>query len=274
MIRLISDSVHYHCTIHKSKPKFPYLLMMHGFMGSEKVFNPLIVHLKQFCNPVTIDLSGHGQTQTPDTDGILTAERQIKQLRSILDRLSFSNLFIYGYSMGGRLAFQLLANCPEYFRGAVIESAHCGIEDEFQRKERREQDELRAHQIEENFTSFVDNWLDLPLFKHTPPKAAELYEEVIRSQHPGMMARSLREFGAGTMPFICQDLPAELPVCLISGSLDQKYVQLQNKIAEEYPAWNHHIVDSAGHRVHADMPIEVAEIIKGAVNTVQNHPDL
>ena len=274
MVQLYSDSVLYHCTIHKSKTDYPYLLMLHGFMGSGALFHPLIDHLKQFCNPVTIDLSGHGQTKTPETDGILTTERQVHQLRSILKRLNFSDLYIYGYSMGGRVAFQLISNCAKYFKSAIIESAHCGFEAGHKKNKRKELDEKRALQIEQNFSGFVDKWLDLPLFKHTPLKASNRYEHVIKSQNPSMMARSLREFGSGSMPDICKNLPATLPIHLISGSLDKKYVQLQKDIATQSPAWSHYNIEEAGHRVHTDKPNRVIEIIKEAMNPIQIQPDL
>ncbi len=265
MFQLIADSVKYNCTIHKSNSDYPYLLMLHGFMGSADVFTPLIEPLKTFCNPVTIGLAGHGRTETPDIDGILTSENQANQLQSVLDRLSFSNLFIYGYSMGGRLAFQLISNSPDYFDGAIIESAHCGITGEDQRQERRLVDAKRADAAETNFTKFVDNWVKLPLFSNTPKKAAENYETIIRAQSPALMARSLREFGSGIMPSVCNNLPLDFPIHLISGSLDPKYVQLQKEIADRSPNFHHHIIEEAGHRVHTDKPLEVVKIIKVAI---------
>ena len=265
MIQLIAGSVKYSCTIHKSNSDYPYLLMLHGFMGSADVFNPLIEPLKTFCNPITIDLAGHGRTETPDVDGILSCENKVNQLQSVLDRLSFSNLFIYGYSMGGRLAFQLISNSSDYFDGAIIESAHCGIKEEDQRQERRLLDSARADSAESGYPEFVDNWIKLPLFANTPKKAAENYETIIRAQSPALMARSLREFGSGVMPAVCNNLPLDFPIHLISGSLDTKYVQLQKDVADQSVNFNHHIIEEAGHRVHADKPLEVVNIIKDAI---------
>ncbi|TVR15539.1 MAG: alpha/beta fold hydrolase [Balneolaceae bacterium] len=267
MIQLIADSVKYSCTIHKSNSDFPYLLMLHGFMGSADVFNPLLETLKSFCNPITIDLAGHGRTETPDTDGILSAQNQIKQLQSLLERLSFSNLFIYGYSMGGRLAFQLISNSPGNFKGAIIESAHCGINEENQRKKRRLLDAERADALENGFTDFIDEWVKMPLFANTPAKAAEIYESIMRAQVPALMARSLREFGAGVIPAVNKNLPLDLPVHLISGSFDTKYVQLQKEIADQSVNFQHHIIGEAGHRVHTDKPLEVVRIIKDTVTS-------
>lgn len=274
MLRLFSGSIHYNCTIHKANTDFPYLFMLHGFMGSEKVFEPIIEALKEFCNPVTIDLAGHGQTETPNRDGLLTTEQQVEQLRSILDRLQFTPLYLYGYSMGGRLAFQLISAFPELFTGAIIESAHCGLESENERSERRELDLQRAAEINSDFPSFTDTWLKLPLFNNTPPPFAKLYERIIRSQQPELMSRSLREFGSGIMPAVCKKLPKGMPIHLVSGTLDKKYSALQTGLANTQANIQFHPVSEAGHRIHTDQPDKLIKIIKEAMNPVQIQSDL
>lgn len=266
MIRLFADSIFYHCTIHQSKKRLPYLLMFHGFMGSGEVFNPLINKLCSFCNPVTIDLAGHGKTETPDKAGLFTAERQSAQIHSLLNRLQFAPLYLYGYSMGGRLAFQMLAKYSHLFDGAVIESAHCGIQSEKDREVRIQTDKKRAEQIEENFRKFVDDWLILPLFKHTPDEAARHYEKIIRAQKPELMSRVLKEFGAGVMPDVCKNiLKIKKPVDLICGSLDEKYVNRLSELSEGNENINLHIVEKAGHRVHTGQPDEVLRILEHAM---------
>lgn len=262
-MQIYADSLTYHCSLHQSDRDLPYLLMLHGFMGSSKVFDHLIEELSVFCNPITLDLAGHGRTESPKNPTFYTAERQVHQLHSIISRLQFNNLWIYGYSMGGRLAFQLLSSHPELFSGAIIESSHCGIQDEPKRSKRKIVDEERAQQIEKKISGFIDGWMNAPLFKHTPDNFKEMYEEIMRNQRYENMSASLRGFGAGVMPNVCKQIQnCKLPLHLIAGEFDQKYSDIAIKTEHSVNSACATIVEKAGHRVHTDQPVAVVSIIK------------
>ncbi|MDZ7718962.1 MAG: 2-succinyl-6-hydroxy-2,4-cyclohexadiene-1-carboxylate synthase [Balneolaceae bacterium] len=263
---LYSDSFYYHCTVHQSEPELPYLLMLHGFMGSEKVFEHFIRELNSFCNPITIDLAGHGETESPADSTFYSAERQVQQLHSIIRRLQVDNLYLYGYSMGGRLAFQMIASHPDLFSGVMIESSHCGIASEKARINRQKLDEKRAQRIEQNYDDFIENWMDLPLFKHTPNPMKSVYKKIMEAQNPKTLSASLRGFGAGIMPPVCDKLnETDLPITLIAGEHDEKYVERMSEIHQQTDRSRLKIIKNAGHRVHADQPEELTLILKNSL---------
>lgn len=267
-MQLYADSVFYNLTLHQADRNLPYLLMFHGFMGSREIFKPLTDDLADFCNPLTLDLIGHGNTETPDNPELFHAERQIQQLKSVLDRLQFKPLFLFGYSMGGRLAFQLIARYSDLFAGAIIESSHCGIPSKADRINRIEADQQRAIQIENNFTDFLKKWQKLPLFAHTPFKARKRYTEIMKTQKPEMMSASLKGFGAGVMPRVCQKVySSRLPLQLIAGERDKKYAEILEQISGNHTNAKLAVVKNAGHRVHTDRPEEWIRIVKDFIQT-------
>jgi 2-succinyl-6-hydroxy-2,4-cyclohexadiene-1-carboxylate synthase len=256
-MRLYSDSIYYECTLHQYHRKLPVLLMLHGFMGTQHVFDPYIEQLSEFCNPLTIDLAGHGKTITPDNTELFTAERQTRQIISVINRLSFEVLYLFGYSMGGRLAFQLVAHQPDMFTGAIVESSHCGTDSKKARKQRIRMDQKRAKMIETDYTSFLNEWQDMPLFAHTPGGFRKVYYEIMSSQKPELMSASLKGFGAGVMPPVCRQISnVKIPLQLIAGERDKKYVKLMAEISANHPNSNFTIAENAGHRVHTDRPDE------------------
>jgi 2-succinyl-6-hydroxy-2,4-cyclohexadiene-1-carboxylate synthase len=262
-MHIFADSINYHCTLHQADKQLPVLLMLHGFLGSARVFNPLIGKLKQFCNPLTIDLAGHGSTQTPALPELFSAMRQSAQLHSLLGRLQLERLIVYGYSMGGRIAVQLLARYPEHFTGAIIESSHCGITDEPERINRIKADDRLAKEIEENFKEFIEKWKNQQLFNHTPANMQALYTSVMASQKPKLMAASLRGFGAGVMPAVCENLrQCHIRLKLISGKADLRYVRKMKKIETLNPLFSLEVVDNADHRVHACQQEEWLNIVR------------
>ncbi|PKD44938.1 2-succinyl-6-hydroxy-2,4-cyclohexadiene-1-carboxylate synthase [Rhodohalobacter barkolensis] len=265
-MKLYADGIAYHLTIHQSEPSLPNLILFHGFMGSGKVFEPLVDRLKSFCNPITIDLAGHGNTETPANTELFHADRQVAQLKSILDRLSFDRLFAFGYSMGGRLLFQLITTFPELFDGAILESTHCGLSSDKEKKQRITVDELRAESILNNFDQFLKEWINLPLFKHTPDTARKAYQTIMENQKPECMAASLRGFGSGTMPTVCDKLQdVQFPLYLIAGEYDQKYVDRMASIAKLCNDSTFQIVEKAGHRIHTDQPDTWIQILKNFI---------
>lgn len=265
-MRFYSDHIDYFVELHQSNNELPYLLMLHGFMGTGRAFKHIINPLKSFCNPITVDLAGHGKTKTLVGKDIFETERQVAQIQSIINRLSFENLFIYGYSMGGRLLYQLLADNPRLFTGAVVESSHCGIMDQATRDQRISIDKKWAESIRENFDEFLKKWVKLPLFSSPDISSVNEYKRILKQQNPELIARALEGFGAGVMPAVCKELQnLDLPLYLVAGEQDKKYASLTPQISEICDGSEFTIVKDAGHRVHVDQPEKLISILESFI---------
>lgn len=256
----------YAYAIHQHKSKLPYLLMLHGFMGDHRVFDHLIEALSEFCNPATIDLLGHGKSSKPEELNHYNETSQINDILGVIEKLDITPLFLFGYSMGGRLALKIALSSPQRFKGLILESTTCGITDEGERKERRQNDEQRARKIEKNFEKFLAEWQNLELFKSPMPsnkKLTDHYRDIQHSQSPKAVAASLRGFGTGSMTPACDQLKnVELPILLMAGTKDEKYQHINTFMAEQFPDATFSSI-TAGHRTHLDNPAEFIQNIKG-----------
>lgn len=257
----------YYLKIHQQDPYKQNLLLMHGFMGSSDGFAPLAEQLKPICNPITIDLAGHGRTYMPAEPQRFKAPFQVRDLQSILNRLQLDNLWLYGYSMGARLAQNLFLNSPDRFSGLVLESTHCGISDPKQRQHRQAIDEERAQAIESDFDTFICRWINLPLFK-SPAGASNFdYKSIIAQQNPESMAASLRGFGAGIAPFVCNRLVSvNKPIALIAGESDEKYVDKMHEMHQLLPDSEMFVAANSGHRAHSDQPEQIVTFLTKFLN--------
>lgn len=264
-MRCFVNDTSYYLQIHQNISELPYLILFHGFMGSGEVFSGLIDPLSEFCNPITIDLKGHGKTTTKTTPKEFEAEEQFRELHSVIDRLQLPGFFIYGYSMGGRLALQFALENPSSIKGLILESTHCGISDPEERKTRIETDEKRAQKIENDFDAFLSNWIKLPLFQGNSDASSE-YLKIMKQQDPSLIASSLRSFGAGNMPAVCDQLSSlKLPIGFIAGEKDQKYVEKMTEIAQLCQHSELEIIDNAAHRVHVDQPEKLTQFLKNFI---------
>lgn len=260
---MFANGVFYHLEIHQNIKDFPYLFMMHGFMGTGSVFSELVKKIRGFCNPVTIDLLGHGDSEGSDKPERYSHNQQVSDLRSVMNRLVFDNLYIYAYSMGGRLALHLVMKHPKLCKGLVLESSGCGIEDEVSRNQRKDLDEKRAIEIEKDFDSFIQTWNRNSLFQNSSAKNADGYIQYLSNQTPDYMAASLKGFGSGVMLPVCNKLEKIRTPCLfLTGSEDQKYRSQMSQMNKIMPEAELTIIKGAGHRVHFDRPEKIAEILQ------------
>lgn len=257
MKHLTINNQEYAIAIHQQNDTLPYLLMLHGFLGDQRVFSHLTEDLSDFCNPITIDLLGFGHTSKPASPQRYREEHQIDDLYSLIQELNLDPLYLYGYSMGGRLALEVVSRHASLFKGLILESTNCGISDPKKRKERRRIDAERAKTITNNFDDFLSNWKTLDLFKSPIPRnesTFEFYQQIQSQQYPTALAASLKGFGTGTMTPICDQLSSiTLPALLIVGSGDEKYQRINQHLSDQFPNATFSSV-KAGHRVHLDNP--------------------
>lgn len=264
------EDVTYACKIHQQDETLPYLLMLHGFMGDHRVFSHLIDDLITFCNPVTIDLLGHGQTSKPTDPARYNETEQINDICSIIDKLKLTQLFLFGYSMGGRLALKTALEMPEYFRGLILESTNCGVTDPDKRKERQQLDSKWAADIKDDFDNFLVGWKELELFQSPQPTDdthLQNYREIQSEQSPSALAASLHGFGTGSMTPVCNKLKNfDLPVLLLAGSDDEKYQKINQYLFDQFPNATFSSI-RAGHRTHLDNPPDFLSKLKSFIHT-------
>ncbi len=273
-MKLRINGINYYVEEHQVELHKPNIILLHGFMGSGQGFQTVISLLKPFCNPVTIDLLGHGRTDGTNSFHQFEVNKQIEDLHQIITEITKEATLLYGYSMGGRLALRYALKHPESIRALILESTHYGLENEHEMKQRRQLDEKRAKAIEDDFPSFIREWQMLPLFQGgTKPseKTTNPYPAIQQQQYPEQIANSLRGFGAGQMPSVKNRLSElALPVLLLAGAADEKYTSIACQMHKELPESTISIIPDAGHRVHTDHPQAIVSAVKAFVENKRN----
>ena len=149
---------------------------------------------------------------------------------------------LLGYSMGGRLALQLLER--QRFAKAVIISAGLNAPDE----DRRRKDEVWARRFEsEAWEPLMRAWNAQPVFgRHVLERREEDHDR-------RELARQLREWSPAVLP--PPRLEAiETPVLWIAGERDAKYVGVARRAVARLPHAELWICPGAGHRVPWEQP--------------------
>ncbi len=149
---------------------------------------------------------------------------------------------LLGYSMGGRLALELLER--QRFVRAVIVSAGLNAPDD----ERRLRDDAWARRFEsEEWSSLMQAWNAQDVF------GGHELERHERDYNRGELARQLREWSPAVLPPPRLE-EIETPVLWIAGERDAKYVEVARRAVARLPQAELWICPDAGHRVPWEQP--------------------
>ena len=264
MPRLTVNQLRYHVDI--SGEGTP-ILLLHGFTGDTTIWELIRNGLEISHQVITIDILGHGQSDNPDDVSAYRMERVACDILELMDALSVAKAHLLGYSMGGRLALHLAIRFPDRFHSLILESASPGLKTEAERNERRIRDNTLADKIEANGIEwFVEFWENLPLWdsqKRLPKAVLERQRKQRLSNNPNGLANSLRGMGTGVQPSLWDNLAnLTLPVQLIVGEHDAKFIGINREMADLMPQVDMQIMPNAGHTVHLENPTAFSEQVK------------
>ena len=239
----------------------PPVLLLHGFTGRGRNWEG--VSSFEF---IGVDLLGHGLTDAPTDPARYGMEYAAADLATLILDLTTSPVHLVGYSMGGRLALYLAWHYPHLFRSLVLESGSPGLASSAERQTRRASDEQLAQRLErDGIEPFVTYWEQIPLFasqNQLPDEVRQQLHQQRLQNNPAGLANSLRGMGTGVQPSLWEQLPElHLPVLLLAGALDSKFVTIAQQMAEQLPQAQFALIPNAVHTIHLEQPSAWAKAV-------------
>ncbi len=235
-----------HYCVSKDSSK-PVLLCLHGFLGSLEDWNLILPFLEPYFSILRVDLPGHGQS---DISEMMSLDSLCLALKTMLDALSVSSVYILGYSMGGRVALVFNSLYPEYVQGLILESAHPGMISLEDRETRLQADlVLAAHIRSSTRDSFLREWYAQALFYPLDVSTLLPHRQALDLH---AVATALSCFSLGKQSPIRVFHPFTL---FIYGAYDQKYKLLAPLFPRAYG------IEGAGHNTHFMFPARFATLV-------------
>ncbi len=234
------------------------VLALHGFTGAPESFEELasLVPSVPLLRPA---LSGHGPH--PDTSA-RDFDAEVQRLATWLGARAQEPVVALGYSLGARVALGLCLAHPETFSSAVLVGVNPGIP-QAGLSERVAWEEGWVTLLEEHgIQAFLEQWERLPLFstQRTLDGERRDTQRRIRQRHQASgLAHALRALGTGRMPDLTGQLERlELPVTLIVGEHDEKFIALAELALARLPRGRLVVAPGCGHNVLLESPHTVA----------------
>jgi 2-succinyl-6-hydroxy-2,4-cyclohexadiene-1-carboxylate synthase len=235
----------------------PRIFALHGFTGVGDDYRALAYHLGQaFLAP---DLMGHGRSSAPTSRHAYKLEQIINNLSDLMDPMDI----LMGYSLGARLALELVCQGLVRPRAMILLSGTPGLEDPAERAIRRAEDDARADAIMTlGASAFLESWRQTPLIRSQERACVRLKNamQAGRSQHCSAgLAGAVSSLSPGRIPHRWDDLAAiETPTLLVSGSEDPKYSHLAERMQLEFKSARILTLEGVGHAPHIEAPNETS----------------
>ena len=98
----------------------PAVLFVHGNVSSSLFWPPLMLALPEEYRPLAIDLRGFGDTDPEPVDATRGLRDYADDLAAVIDALGLESVHLIGWSMGGGVVLQYLADRPGTHRAASV----------------------------------------------------------------------------------------------------------------------------------------------------------
>jgi pimeloyl-ACP methyl ester carboxylesterase len=96
----------------------PPVVLIHGFPLSRTMWRPQVAALRDRFTVITPDLRGFGDSDVPA--GSVTMDTYAADVLRLLDALGHQRFILGGLSMGGYVAFRIVAQAPARVRALII----------------------------------------------------------------------------------------------------------------------------------------------------------
>lgn len=243
----------------KTDSSHPPLVLLHGLFGSFENLGTVARALQSHTRVVSVDLPNHGRSAHSDT---FSYKEMTQQLLQLLDELDIEQASVLGHSMGGKVAMQLAVENPQRVAKLVVADIA-----------------PVSYEPKHNTVLAALNQVDLATIsnrKDADSQLARLIEE------PGVRAFLLKSLVKGEQGFhwrfnlkliaeqygtISQGLEEQGqypgPTLFVKGG-NSDYIKAQHKadILRYFPNSKAHIVNDAGHWLHAEKPEAFNRIVQ------------
>ena len=251
----------------------PALVLLHGFTGTGQSMAEVARAFEHDYETLALDLPGHGRSAHALGTGDYGFDECVDDLVATVHSAGHPQAHWLGYSMGARLALGCAVRHPRCVASLVLLGGRAGIADPVERAMRRSGDEaLAAHIADVGVEAFVDEWLAQPMFASLRQRGAVFLAEQRRQRFGNSaqgLADSLRRLGPGAQPPLFDALSGvDVPVLLVAGALDPKFLSLAQDLAGRLPHAEIGKIADAGHAAHLEQPEAFIHVVRDFLRRV------
>ncbi|MBX7181529.1 MAG: alpha/beta fold hydrolase [Bacteroidia bacterium] len=244
---------------------YPNIVLLHGFLESKQVWKNWITSFPKSYRIITIDLPGHGQS---DTIGYYHSMELLSDIvLGVLKHIGIRRYFLFGHSMGGYVSLAFNARHPEHLKGlGLIQSTP--LADSPERKKIRDK---AIKLVKKDFKKYVDVTLTALFsnsFKKKNPNLINQMLKLAQQMSPQSIAASLH--GLKDRPSHVSTLQNSSTPCLLLAGESDKTVPLSDllHVFETSPKTEIIIIPNGSHMAYLE---QLDDCITPCIQFIKNH---
>jgi len=224
-------------------------ILLHGFLGEPADWKAVIGCSSSADQFVIPDLF-RNETLMPQN----TIEHWPKQFFKWYQELFGDELFnLVGYSMGGRLALEILSQNSKLVKKAILLSTHLGLQSDAEKNDRLKSDNVWAEKFRSlEFAQVLNDWNSQAVLSASQVEPVRTLQSSVRFR----LAKSLEVWSLGQQSVFSAQQTLKTELMFAVGERDDKFKKLY--LDREINAT---VLKDAGHRLIFDQPMAVAKII-------------
>lgn len=125
------------------------VVLLHGFLENQTMWQDLVPELRQKNRIITIDLLGHGNTEC--LGYVHSMEDNAEAVQAVLTKLRIRKAVFVGHSMGGYVALAYAELYPESMRALVLLNSTSNADSE----ERKANRDRAIKAVKKDYSSFI-----------------------------------------------------------------------------------------------------------------------
>lgn len=125
------------------------VVLLHGFLENQTMWQDLVPELRQKNRIITIDLLGHGNTEC--LGYVHSMEDNAEAVQAVLTKLRIRKATFVGHSMGGYVALAYAELYPESMRALVLLNSTSNADSE----ERKANRDRAIKAVKKDYTTFI-----------------------------------------------------------------------------------------------------------------------
>jgi pimeloyl-ACP methyl ester carboxylesterase len=238
------------------------VVLIHGFLENQHIWNDLISKLCITNRVVTLDLLGHGLT--PCLGYVHTMEQQAALVVAVMNSLGIDGAIFIGHSMGGYVAMAIAELNPEYVSGLVLLNSTAAADDS-ERKANRDRAITAVKHNHVNFINIAIGNLFGPDHRDTFIKEIDIIKsEALKTPLQGIIAALEGMKIRNERTDLFKNI--NVPKALILGQKDP-VLPFEMNIRQANDSISVHAL-SGGHMSYIENKEEIATIISNFVQSI------